>query len=332
MIAENNKYSLRPAYQSTSRCFVYAALLLFFLSLIARGINFFNDEYPGNNYFPPNTIDILFTIILIYGGCVIQFGHHSWIVSRLMDILIFLLVLLTIAFATNSVQFTPFPTIDQAIINIERSFHIDLNAMISWTNHQPLCLKILAFTYDTLSYQMTYIPLLLIMAKRHNELHEYYFLLLFSTILGFTFYYFFPTTAPASLLESPYFMTSQQATGLKFLQIHQHIPPTTLDGGLIALPSFHVIWAWLCLYSLRIWPILFFILLPINLLLVASCVLLGWHYPMDILGGLIVILLSHIAYHRLSALLILINTNKPQEALSTPFYNPQRCPDANKSK
>ena len=89
MIAKNYIDLLKPVYQSTSRCFVYAGTLLFFLSLAARGINFFNYQYPGNNYFPPNTLDIIFIIILMYGGCVIQFGYHSGIVSRLMDVIIF---------------------------------------------------------------------------------------------------------------------------------------------------------------------------------------------------------------------------------------------------
>ena len=159
---------------------------------------------------------------------------------------------------------------------------------------------LLEFTYNTLPYQMSYIPMLIIASGRTKYIREYYFLFLISAIIGFSFYYFFPSTAPASIIKSNYFSTAQYATSLKFMQIHQHIQPTTIDGGMIALPSFHTIWAWFCLYLLRGWPVVFFIMLPVNLLLVASCVLLGWHYPMDILGGIVVILLSHGLYFYLT--------------------------------
>ncbi len=301
----------------TNACpYIYAALLLCLLSIAANGINFFTTHYPGNNYFPPNIIKIGLPLLLTYTGCLIQFGRNSTLTNRVKEIIMLLLILLMIAFAANAVQYTPFPTIDQTIVNIEQTLHINTSAIVSWTNHQPLFLKILDLAYDSLAYQMAYIPLALIMIKRHAELHEYYFLLLFSTIIGFVFYYFFPTTAPASILDNPYFASAQHATGLKFSQIHQHIQPTTLDGGLVALPSFHVIWAWFSLYLIRSWPIPWMLLLPINLLLVLSCVLLGWHYPMDILGGLVVILFSHAAYGRISALSFRREKASPAEHLS----------------
>jgi len=122
--------------------------------------------------------------------------------------------------------------------------------------------------------------------------HEFYFLLLVSMIIGFVFYYFFPTMAPSSVIDSPYFLEEQRATALKFSQIHHYLQPTTIEGGLIAMPSFHVIWAYLCLYALRGWPILCGILFPVNCLLALACILLGWHYPIDLVGSIVVILMS----------------------------------------
>ena len=198
-----------------------------------------------------------------------------------------------IALTTNAAQYTPFDTIDSHILKLESILHINMQSIMLWTHDKPTIRKLLAFIYDTLPFQMSYFPLLIIAAKQFDTAHEYYFLLLISAILGFTFYYFFPTTAPASVVESPYFSEIQHATGLKFNQIHNYIQPSTLDGGMIALPSFHVIWAWFCLYLIRGWPVLFYFMLPINTLLIASCVLLGWHYSIDILGAFIIILISH---------------------------------------
>lgn len=276
---------------------IYTALLLFFLSIVAITVNFFGSQYLGNNYFPPHSAYLILALILMYSGFLLQFGRDSQLAAVLKEIIYFFIVMALLALATNAVQYTPFPPIDQHIVDIETLLGIKLSSVLAWTQTKPDFKELLALIYDTLPYQMAYLPLLVIATKRWELLREYYFLLLFSALLGFTFYYFFPTTAPASILQGPYFSPSQQATGLKFMQIHQHIQPSTLEGGLIALPSFHVIWAWLCLYLLKGWPIAFLTLLPINLLLIASCVLLGWHYPIDILGGFVVILISHLAYY-----------------------------------
>lgn len=282
---------------SSNRCILYTAIALFLLSVAAFTVNFFGYQYPGNNYFPPHTSYLILALILMYCGFLLQFGRASQLAAILKEIVCFFLVMCLLALATNAVQYTPFPTIDQQILAFERSLGINIGSVLTWTQTKPLFKKILEFIYDTLPYQMTYLPLLVIATKQWHVIREYYFLLLFSALLGFTFYYFFPTTAPASIINSPYFSQSQQATGLKFMQIHQHEQPTTLDGGLIALPSFHVIWAWFCLYLLKSWPVAFFIMLPVNLFLIVSCVLLGWHYPLDILGGIAVICITHSVYN-----------------------------------
>ena len=151
--------------------------------------------------------------------------------------------------------------------------------------------------YQSIIYQLICLPLIMILFKRFQLVREYYFLLVSTLLIGFVFYYFFPTTAPASTIDSPYFLMMQKATGLKFQQIHHNIPPTTLDGGLIALPSFHVVWAYLSIYLLRGWPIFCWLLFPINGLLALSCVLLGWHYPIDLIGSAVVIILAHALLH-----------------------------------
>ena len=263
------------------------------LTITALCINFFIYHYPGNNYFPPDTFLVALFLILFYCGFSVNFGRVSLPARISKEIIFFYAVMILLTWATNAAQYTPFPTIDKKILAIEKSLHININSIMIWVRTQPKFLALLSFLYDTLPLQMTYIPLFLIIIGRFQSIREYYFLLLVSTIMGFSFYYFFPTTAPASVITAYNFSVEQQATGLKFIQIHHYLQPTTLDGGMIALPSFHVIWAWFCLYLLRGWSVLFLIMLPVNLLIVVSCVLLGWHYCLDILGAIVVVVLSH---------------------------------------
>lgn len=283
-----------------SRCTLYAAALLMVLSLLAMGVNFFYYRYPGNNYFPPHTPVIFLTLLLVYSGLSLQFGNSTRLtrlLKKLKEVIFYLLVILILTFASNAVQYTPFPPIDEYIVFLETSMGINLVEWMAWTSAHPAFKAMLNFLYYNLLDQMIVFPLIIIAAGRYHLIREYYFFLLTSAIIGLTFYYFFPTTAPASVLESPYFNQFQQATGLKFWEIHHHIKPSTLEGGLIALPSFHVIWAWFCLYMLREWRILFYIFAPINFFLSLSCVLLGWHYPIDLLGSVIVILITHFLHY-----------------------------------
>lgn len=275
---------------------VILAITLLAASGTAMAINFAYYQYPGNNYLPKDLLSILMLMGLVYLGVKILFGNQTKIIDGLRELLCFILVLFCISFATTAVQYTPFATIDHLIRAIEISLGIYVENLFGWVESNPLFKLALEVSYDALAVEMIAIAFLFILQIQTSQLREYYFLLLSSTLLGFIFYYFFPTTAPASIIENPYFSEFQRATYLKFWEIHHHIQPSTVEGGLISLPSFHVIWAWYCLYMVRKTPLVFYVLLPINLLLFASCVLLGWHYPTDLLGSIIIIGVTHIAW------------------------------------
>ncbi|MCW8428453.1 phosphatase PAP2 family protein [Legionella pneumophila] len=263
------------------------------LSSIALIINYTIYQFPGNNYFPPNTPVMACIILLNYIGMILVFGKNNRVTCSGLELINFFVVMSIIALATNAVQLTPFSPIDKQIIKLEAQWGINMVSILEWTNKYQYFKYLLAIIYDTLPYQMSILPLCVIVSGRFYILKDYYFLLLSTTLLGFTFYYFFPTTAPASEIQNSLFAPEQIATGLKFHQIHHYIQPTTIEGGLIALPSFHAIWAILCVYLIKDWFIPCLLLSIINVLLILSCVLLGWHYPVDILAAIILVGLSY---------------------------------------
>ncbi|PWY55329.1 hypothetical protein DGG96_12745 [Legionella qingyii] len=280
-------------YQVSSRSIIILSGLVLALSSIVFSINHFFYKYPSNNYFPEGIPFLALVLILINLGLVLYFPKGDKLRQVGRELIYFFLVMCLIAIATNAVQLTPFPIIDPLINTIEEHMDIHMEAILAWTHNHPQFKYILGVIYDSLTYQMSILPLLVIFTCRFHLIREYYFYMLSTVLIGFAFYYFFPTTAPASIINSPFFSPEQIDTGLKFKQIHHYINPTTNEGGLIALPSFHAIWAILCVNLLREWPIPCILLFIINLLLIASCVLLGWHYLIDIIGGFIVLLLSY---------------------------------------
>ena len=284
---------MQPKPDINTRYIVYAVLLLSLLSACALAFNFFYSHYPGNNYSPGGIRPIILSLILVYVGLCLQFGHKSEPIKILREVFFFYIIIAVMAIATTAVQYTPFSTIDTKILAFETYLHINTKMLIEWTQTKPGLKLVLEKVYNTLPYQIGYIPLILIVTRRWNYVREFYFLMLVSTIIGFSIYYFFPTIAPASIIASRYFSNEQYATAIKFTQIHYHIQPTTFDGGMISFPSFHVIWAWFCLYALRAWSLALIFMLPVFLLLFASCVLLGWHYLVDLVGSILIIGITH---------------------------------------
>jgi hypothetical protein len=274
------------------------AVFICFLSAIALIANYYVTNFPGNDYFPPGSSVMAVILFLIGLGTYLLFDKDSNHYKIMRELFYFFLVMSVVALATNATQFAPFNPIDKQLISIDKTLGIQLENAVAWVNSIPWLRTTLAISYDTLPLQMTYLPLILIFARKFNYLREYYSLLLITTLIGFIFYYFWPTIGPASAIGSPYFTVYQYATGIKFAEIHNRMPPTTIEGGMIAMPSFHMIWALLCLNLSRCWPVIFLLLLPVNLLLLASCVLLGWHYFIDLVGSFIVLLAAYFIYTR----------------------------------
>lgn len=278
---------------SIKQCSIITACLICLLACLAYLINFCFYSYSGNNYFPTNAPLIVLILLLAILGSRLQYDKNGRLVETLQEIFYFFLVFSVIAFATNAIQLTPYQPIDKQLIDLDKMLAFDLTPFVAWTAKHPYWHYLLGIIYDSLNWQMSLLPLSIILARKTQAIREYYCLLLLTTLFGFSVYYFLPTMGPASWLHSAYFFKEQYATGIKFNEIHQHLPISTNEGGLIAMPSFHTIWAWLCLYLVRGWRLIFYLLLPINLLLIASCVLLGWHYCVDLIGSLVMLLPAH---------------------------------------
>lgn len=278
------------------RLFITIVFLFLVCSSIAFGLNAMLFHYPGNYYYPKEAPFVLGALCLIYFGICIQCGKQSGAAKKIREVLYLFLSMALIIIGCMAIQYTPFPPIDASIVQSSEWMNIDLAKIIHWSKTHPRLYDSLEVFYESIVFQMVYLPLILIIFGYFKRLHEYYFLLLTTAFIGYVFYYFFPTTAPASMIESPYFTEAQRATGLKFNQIHAYIQPSTLEGGMVAFPSFHVIWAWLCAFLVRDWRLAFGLILILNTVVTFSCVLLGWHYIPDIFASIAVLSIAHYTY------------------------------------
>ena len=200
--------------------------------------------------------------------------------------LFFWSVLANLIFA-NGLQTTPFMPIDLTLVKIDRWMGIHTPLLMAWTYQHALIHRVLNFIYNSLEYELIIIPLLLAIFSSSRTIAIFYLSTLSSLLVGCLIYYFFPTTAPSGVFHSPYFSQWQRDTSLRFYEVHHALKVTTDEGGLIAFPSFHVIWAILLTYPTYPKKWIFYPLASYNFLLIISTVLLGWHYLTDVIGGVI---------------------------------------------
>ncbi len=77
------------------------------------------------------------------------------------------------------------------------------------------------------------------------------------------------------------------------------MPDRLKDAGVVAFPSFHVVLAILSVVALwRIRGVKWFALI-IGILICVSTITTGWHYGIDVIAGLAVVLLAQLVANRL---------------------------------
>ena len=265
------------------------ALILCCFSMGSLSANWLVYDFPGNNYFDFSYISTYIWLLLCF--IVLNYKLNLNFISQdaTVEYCIYILFVAIVLFSTNAVQYTPFAPIDNHIIALEQRLHLNVLACVIWLHQHVDLRQSLGCVYEVIGIELLALPIMAIFLKKYYYLYEYYFLMLVTTLFGFVFYYFFPTTGPASMFHFPYFTGDQLATGLKFQEIHHYQQPSTIAGGMIAMPSFHVIWACLTAYLVRFQPVLCSILIVVNLIIILSCVLLGWHYFLDVIGSFLTV-------------------------------------------
>ncbi|OAJ35133.1 phosphatase PAP2 family protein [Piscirickettsia salmonis] len=275
------------------------SLLLIFLSFLFL---FINDNYThyvsdGNPININNGVLVLLVFLLLALSAILYRSlPKAGFVFKFIALYFLSIMAMIISY---NVQFSPFPAIDVDLHKIDLLMGFNQDQWLASLYLHPLCLKILNLAYESLTYQIIFLPVFACYFVDRIEIESFLVKLCFLNIIGCLIYYFWPTASPASVLNHKYLIDSQINLALKFKQLHQKIYPTVSGGGLISFPSFHVIWS--ALLTLLFRKKIYFLvpLLLLNSLLWLATVLLGWHYIMDVVAGLVLVILSFILFDKI---------------------------------
>ncbi len=257
---------------------------------ISLGVNAESFHYQtGSNLVTKNLLLSLPGVILLFiAGCVIELEapRISYFFKALGQ---FYGVALLIQVLSTVIQLTPFSPIDQALWRFDQFFHFDSGHFYLWTLRHVFLEKTLFWAYIALPFELMYLPLLLIILQQKKAVSEFFSLCLITGCIGFTFYYFFPSTAPASVEPTVHFAPVYYDFLRQFNEIHRHEPLQVFIGGVVGMPSFHVIWALLLMLICRPFRGLFWLSVLFNGWVILSTLALGWHFLADVIGAFLVV-------------------------------------------
>ena len=261
-------------------------LLVLALTAAMLGVNAAAFHFTGISYFPRLATPLI---------CVaLQFAYfdriYLFISPRagfiVKNCALYALTGVVLTLFITGLQFTPFPSIDPALRRWDQLLHFDTVALLAWTAAHPGLRAFLKVCYVSTDVQIVFAPLVAGFAFDRRRLRTYLYACVYSTLAGGLFYYFFPSSGPGGVYRSPFFSPVQLYTSLKFYRVHHFQDVPSMLGGMIAFPSFHVSIAALTTYAALPSRRLFWAVAALNVLVVASTLLLGWHFLVDVPAGL----------------------------------------------
>jgi sirohydrochlorin ferrochelatase len=260
-----------------------AALFATAAALIA--LNAAGTRFVGASYFERTALPLPFAA-----------GICAWIgfsgrgrpkeTELISDFSLYAFVLLAMPALMTGVQYTPFAPIDAALARGDAALGWNGPAVLHWTAARPSLRYFLASCYESTDAQLVLAPVAAALAAGRRRRRVLIHAMIYSLLAGALFYYFFPSSGPAGVYGGSDYLPIQHWTSEKFALVHARLPGATLAGGIIAFPSFHVAWSAILVDAARGRRWLFWPALALNAVVVASTVLLGWHFLVDVPAGL----------------------------------------------
>lgn len=258
-------------------CFAVSAALI--------AANALGPRYVGVSYLPRLFSPLPFAAAMGAWVGLSARGHRRE-AELCVDLSFYALSMTAMSALTTGAQYTPFAPIDAALARGDAALGWNGPAVLHWTLAHPALRAGLERCYFSTDLQLALAPLAASLApdrrRRRVLLHAF----IYSLLAGTLFYYFFPSSGPAGVYGGPDYGALQFWTARKFALVHARRPGASVEGGLIAFPSFHVAWSVLVADAARADRRTFLPALALNVAVIASTVLLGWHFLVDVPAGL----------------------------------------------
>ena len=203
-----------------------------------------------------------------------------------------LLVIPAISFLIPAAGRSPYPLVDSALAGIDARMHFQTVTVVHLISHLPHLRHALAITYGLLPILILGSLLIPTLCGRAVDSRRYIFAVIVAALVTTALFAFWPAVGPWTVEGfSPTRGQAAVTDNLHLLKSDKPLP-AQVGGAVVAFPSFHVVLAVLSVIAVwnvrwARWPAF-----ALGALICVSTVTTGWHYLIDLIGGLAVTYLA----------------------------------------
>ncbi len=218
---------------------------------------------------------------------------YFYISSFFISILYTVLFIYTMFLTCGAALLTPSThLLNYQLLNWDLALGFHQLPIIKWTEQHTFLHQYLYYAYGTWAIQLALICPVLALLKRYKEMRQWVFASIIAILITSAIYFFYPSLPPASVYPNYRFDSACYTCIDRYYLIHAYQPFNYTQCGLIVFPSCHVIWGILNTFAFRrvkwlLWP-----MIVMNVSLIISTVLLGMHFLVDVLGAIVVFIVS----------------------------------------
>jgi len=199
-----------------------------------------------------------------------------------------LLVIPAITFLIPVAGRTPCPLVDGALARIDAGMHFHTVNVVHWMANFPRARRTLLIAYDLLGLLVIASLVVPPLARRALASRRYVLAVLFAAIMTSALFALWPAAGPWTVEAfAPSKDQAEVIGALTALKSGQSLPEGT-KSAVVAFPSFHVILAVLSVVALWDLRWIRWFAFTLGALICVSTLTTGWHYGIDVVGGLAV--------------------------------------------
>ncbi len=191
------------------------------------------------------------------------------------------------------------PLVDAELMRLDGRMGMHLPSIVEWAQSRPEIQRGLRIAYNSLLWQTPLVIVILGFSGDRRSLERFVLQFMLGTLVCLVCFCFWPAEGPFA----GYGFAANEAQTRYLQHLHELRDGTrtivTWRGaeGLITFPSFHTTWALLLAWAVRHHRLVFVPGLLLNAAVIAATLTTGWHYGVDVAGGVVlgvaVIAISH---------------------------------------
>ena len=230
----------------------------------------------------------------------LAYGYSRWrAMPKMQHICVFAawIVVMTYALATLVQLAGRFssPLVDAELAALDAAFAFSTEAVVAFMAKQPLLQGALSIIYDTLLLLMV-VPLFApVFFDDHGASQRYILSVTIAAVLTAALFALWPAVGPWDFFH--FEPTKEQAQYQRYLfSVLRFNGRASLDinsSGVVTFPSFHAVLALLAMISLWRIRVVKYVVAFLAVGICVSTMTTGWHYLADVIGGIVIVVVSH---------------------------------------